>query len=508
MNELQYTIVAAESSRYETPLLALPHFEGESKPRGEAREIDQLTNGQLTTILERGDFKGKGDEALIVYPSSPEVAAERIVLIGLGRQEEYSIEKLRRAVGTAVRQGERIGATSVAFGLGFQEGLPAELTGAPTAQAITEAATLAGWEPGAFKTKKGANGRKLIGLTILISEDDDEEAIESGAHYGATVARAENFARTLQSAPGNTCTPIFLAEEAGKIAEEYGLGLTVFDRDALEREGMSALLAVARGSEEDPRMIILEYRGEGAPEGGPLVLVGKGVTFDSGGISIKPSAGMEDMKYDMSGAAAVLAATMAVAELELPVHLITIVPSTENLPSGKSLKPGDIIGSHLGKTIEVINTDAEGRLILADALSYAQRYEPSAIVDAATLTGACVIALGHHATGLMGTDQALVDQLFAAGETTGERCWQLPLWDEFRPQLDSDFADLKNVGGRPAGTITAGLFLKEFVGDFPWAHLDIAGTAYRDSPVPYMRKGATGTPTRLFVEWVRTRSTH
>lgn len=250
---------------------------------------------------------------------------------------------------------------------------------------------------------------------------------------------------------------------------------------------------------------MLEYKGADSAEG-PLVLVGKGITFDSGGISIKPAERMEDMKFDMSGAAAVLGAVQAIAELKLPVHLVALIPSTENLPSGRSMKPGDIIRSHLGKTIEIVNTDAEGRLILADALSYARRYRPRAILDAATLTGACVIALGHHAIGLMGNDDALVEEVRSAGERAGERCWPLPLWDDYRPQIDSTFADLKNTGGRPAGTITAGLFLKEFVGDVPWAHLDIAGTAYRDEAAPYLRKGATGAPTRLFVEWVRGRS--
>jgi leucyl aminopeptidase len=279
----------------------------------------------------------------------------------------------------------------------------------------------------------------------------------------------------------------------------------VLDRAALREEGMHALLAVAQGTDEEPRFIIMRYRGA-AESDRPVVLIGKGVTFDTGGISIKPAEKMEDMKYDMSGAAAVIGAMQGISELGLRVNVVALIPATENLPSGRALKPGDVISSHLGKSIEVINTDAEGRLILADALSYARRFEPRAMLDAATLTGACVIALGQHASGLMGNDGSLMDEVRSAGQRAGERCWPLPLWDEYREQLESEIADLKNTGGRPAGSITAGWFLKEFAGEIPWAHLDIAGTAYRDSPPSYLRKGATGVPTRLFIEWVRGRA--
>nr|NIP83691.1 leucyl aminopeptidase [Gemmatimonadota bacterium]NIQ59998.1 leucyl aminopeptidase [Gemmatimonadota bacterium]NIU80215.1 leucyl aminopeptidase [Gammaproteobacteria bacterium]NIX48602.1 leucyl aminopeptidase [Gemmatimonadota bacterium]NIY13051.1 leucyl aminopeptidase [Gemmatimonadota bacterium] len=282
--------------------------------------------------------------------------------------------------------------------------------------------------------------------------------------------------------------------------------VTVFDRAAMEEEGFGGILGVAAGSEEEPRFIVLEYRGAGEDEA-PLALVGKGVTFDSGGISIKPSQKMEEMKYDMSGAAAVLGAMQAVARLRPRINVVALVPATENLPSGRATKPGDVLTMYSGKTVEVINTDAEGRLILADALAYArERYGPRAMIDAATLTGAVVVGLGHHAVGLMGNDGDLMDEVRAVGERTGERCWPLPLWDEYRKQLDSDVADLKNTGGRPAGSLTAGWFLKEFVGDVPWVHLDIAGTAWRDEPAPYLRKGATGVPTRLFIEWIRDRA--
>jgi leucyl aminopeptidase len=509
MANLEYTIVRADPAEIATPLLVLPHFEGEPVPTGAAAEIDRELRGQITRLIERGDFKGKKDEAVVLYPAEGAIGAERLVLVGLGKRTDYSLERLRRAVGTAVRQAERCGAPGLALAFEFQDELSKELSGRHGAQAATEAAVLSSWDFRAFKTRDQESGGPTVSSLALIARDGgEEEELRKGARIGAIVARGENLARELQATPGNVATPTHLGEVAERIGRERSLAVTVLDRAALEEEGMRTLLAVSQGSEQEPRLIILEYRGAGAPEGGPLVLVGKGVTFDSGGISIKPAERMEEMKYDMSGAAAVLGATQAIADLGLPVHLVSIIPSTENLLSGKALKPGDIIRSHLGKTIEVVNTDAEGRLILADALSYAQRFKPRAIVDAATLTGACVIARGNHAIGLMGTDQRLIDEVRAAGERTGERCWPLPLWDEFRPQIDSNYADLKNTGGRPAGTITAGLFLKEFAGDAPWAHLDIAGTAYRDEALPYLRKGATGSPTRLFVEWVRARVDH
>ncbi len=319
------------------------------------------------------------------------------------------------------------------------------------------------------------------------------------------MAAGQNYARTLQSRPGNVATPQHLGEEAEAMAAEVGLEITVLDRKALTAENMRALLAVSAGSHEEPRLIVLKHNG-GAGDRPPLVLVGKGLTFDAGGISLKPAKGMEDMKFDMSGGAGVLGAMRAIAQLELPVNVVGIVPSSENLPSGSALKPGDVILTREGKTVEVINTDAEGRLILADALSYAKDLEPEAIVDCATLTGSCVIALGHAASGLMGTDDDLIQELREAGERTGELCWPLPLLKEYRKQLESTTADFMNVGGRPAGTITAAWFLREFVGDVPWAHLDVAGTAYGSGDKPYQRKGGYGVPARLLIEWVRSRA--
>jgi len=295
------------------------------------------------------------------------------------------------------------------------------------------------------------------------------------------------------------CTPSYVARTAEEIAGRYGFGITVLDKAAIVREGMGALMAVAQGSAEEPRFIALEYQGA---EGAPVVLVGKGVTFDTGGISIKPAQNMEDMKYDMSGAAAVLGTFETLGRLKPPVHVVGLVPSTENMPSGTAVKPGDVVTSLLGKTIEIINTDAEGRLILCDALAYARRYRPACVLDIATLTGAIVVALGHTASGIMGTDDQLIEEVRSAGERSGERVWPLPLWDEYRDLMKSDIADVKNAGGRPAGSISAGWFLREFVDGFPWAHLDIAGTAYTDREDATRVKGPTGVGVRLFSEFV------
>jgi len=368
---------------------------------------------------------------------------------------------------------------------------------------------LAGWDFRELKSPPSAEDPPRVSVTHLSLGPDwgtleglDSEALAQAARVGQALGTGENFARTLQQRPGNLATPEHLAGAALQLGEETGLRVTILGPREMEKERMGALLSVAQGSDQEPRLILIEHHG-GAEGDPPLVLVGKGLTFDSGGISIKPAQGMEDMKFDMSGGAAVLGALQAVAELQLSLNVVGVVPSSENLINGRATKPGDVIRTRAGKTVEVINTDAEGRLILADALHYAaERYAPRAMVDCATLTGACVVALGNQAMALLGTDEALMKNLQEAGERSGERCWPLPLWDEYRKQLDSPVADLKNVGGRGAGTITAALFLKEFVGEVPWAHLDIAGTAYGEPRAPWHRPGGFGVPTRLLLEWI------
>ena len=507
MAELRVTTIRAAASTVTTPLLVLPIYERDDKPVGGGIEIDTGLGGAIARVLKSGDFKGKKDETLMLFPQGGALKAERVLLMGVGKREGYTLERLRRLVGLAVRTAERLSVRSFAMSLEHTSNSSERLGLALSARAASEAAVMAAWDFRDYKTAKDEEPHKVVEEMVLIAADDRENnEISHAAELGVVLGRSANLARTLASHPGNVATPTYLANIAQEIAAQHSMKITVLDREQMRAEKMFALLAVAQGSLEEPRFIVLEYNG-GKQGDRPLALVGKGVTFDSGGISIKPAERMEDMKYDMSGAAAVLGAMRGIAELKLKVNVVALIPATENMPSGNAVKPGDVISSHLGKTIEIINTDAEGRLILADALAYARRFKPQAMIDAATLTGAVVIALGQQAIGLMGNDGDLIDEVMAAGLRAGDRCWNLPLWDEYRELLDSNIADIKNSGGRHAGTITGGWFLKDFVAeDIPWAHLDIAGMAYKDDAASYLRKGATGAPTRLFIEWVRSRS--
>jgi leucyl aminopeptidase len=498
---MKINVVRANSAPPSTPLLAVPVPEGDAPLAGAAAALDSALGGHVQALRARGDFKGKENETLLLYPHGASSPAERVLLVGLGKAEGVTTERLRRAAGSAAKAAARARQASVSFILPSTT-LPA----ADAGRAVAEGLVLGAYAFTELKsrTEDAPPPVDLLEATVLV-ETDDTGSVEGGARIGEILARADKLARDLGNQPGNVATPAYLAETARRVARERGLTCTVLGPAELEAEGMRALLAVSAGSDQEPRLIVLEHLG-GAEGDKPLVLVGKGLTFDAGGISIKPAAGMEDMKFDMCGGAAVIAAMQAVAELGVRANVVGIVPSSENLLGGAAMKPGDIVASHLGKTVEIVNTDAEGRLILADALSYAHRFRPAAMVDCATLTGACVVALGHHATGLMGSDDALVEELRAAGERVGQRCWPLPMFEEYREQIRSDYADLKNSGGRPAGEITAGWFLREFAGDVPWAHLDIAGTAYGDGKLPYQVKGSTGVPMRLLVEWVRSRA--
>ena len=491
-----------------TPLLVLQHFQDDTEPKGASAAVDEALGGLLTRLLGRGEFRGKAEETLLLYPDRSDFAAERVLLVGVGKREDYAMQGLRKAIGTAVREAERLRVSEMALALGHIDRKSEHMGGHFAARGAVEGAVLAAWDYRDLKSDPGPDEDPVVrleSLSLIASDDEEADEMRSGADVGRVVAEAENLARELAAKPGNIATPSHLAEVARGIAEEGGMEITVFDRERLEAEGFGGILGVAAGSHEEPRFIVMEYRG-GGEDAQPVALVGKGVTFDTGGISLKPPQKMEEMKYDMSGAAAVLGAMQAVARLRPRVNVVALVPTTDNMPSGRATKPGDVLRMYSGKSVEVINTDAEGRLILADALAYAQKFNPGAMIDAATLTGSVVIGLGHEAIGLMGNDGDLMDEVRAVGERTGERCWPLPLWDEYRKQLDSQVADIKNVGGRPAGSITAGWFLKEFVGDVPWVHLDIAGTAYLDEPASYLRKGPTGVPTRLFIEWIRDRA--
>ncbi len=495
---MQIRYLETDAQSHGTPLLAIGVTAGADPSSGVLSALDAVLGGSLARAFEVGDMAGRSGDEILLYGGG--TGPGRVILLGMGKAEKVDAEAVRRMAGRAVRAAERLRIERVSIVLDGLGGVAGEVA----AQAAAEGAGLAAWRFAELKAEDEEDPAVDVRSVDLLGSGDTDGFV-AGALAGAVIARAANLARTLQSRPGNVATPTHIADEAVRMAGSVGLDVTVFDEERLREEGMHALLAVSRGSVEEARFIIMEHKG-GAEGEAPLILVGKGLSFDAGGISLKPPGGMEDMKYDMSGGAAVIGAMQAIAELGVKANVIGIVPSSENLPSAKAMKPGDVIESLGGKTIEVINTDAEGRLILADALAYAVKLKPAAMVDCATLTGAVVIALGHHAAAVIGNDDDLARELIEAGDVSGERCWQLPMWDEYKKQLESPTADLQNVGGRPGGAITAACFLSEFVGDTTWAHLDIAGTAYGEGKLSYQRKGAYGFPTRLLVEWVRSRS--
>jgi leucyl aminopeptidase len=482
-------VVRAAPAGHETPLLAVAVVRG-SLPAS-LTELDRATDGALQRLASSGDFGGKRDETALMYPPGP---AARILLVGMGKADEVTRGAIRRAASVAAKRMRSLGVTRGAFHLPVES--RGTVTPAEAGQAVAEGLVQGAWQ--FLEMKRPGEDRKppLERVDVVAAEDD---GFGEGHRIGAAIGAGQALARGIQVLPGNVCTPTYIGRAAEELAARHGHSVTVLDKAAIVREKMGALLAVAQGSVEEPRFIELEYTGA---EGPPVVLVGKGVTFDTGGISIKPAQNMEDMKYDMSGAAAVLGTFEVLGRLKPAVHVVGLIPSTENMPSGTAVKPGDVISSHLGKTIEVINTDAEGRLILCDALSWARRYRPACVIDIATLTGAIVVALGHTTAGVMGSDEGLVEEVCRAGDRAGERVWPLPLWDEYRDLMKSDIADVKNAGGRPAGSISAGWFLREFVEGFPWAHLDIAGTAYTDREDASRVKGPTGMGVRLFSELV------
>ncbi len=502
MSDLTSGIVTTPLADVTTPLLAIAVPQSSTVPPSLAA-LDRTAGGVLGRAITSGDFKGKRDEALLLYPAEAG-KAQRLLLVGLGKAGEVTRTGVRRAAAVAAKRARALGAKQLACAVAAEGRNGTTIR--DVAQAIVEGAAQGAW---AFTELKAApptdEPRAEVEAVTIVCEPRDATEAAAGQRLGDAIAAGHRLTRYLQVLPGNVCTPAYLADQAKHLAGAYGFTLTVLDRPAIQKEGMGALLAVAQGSELEPRFIVLEYRG-GGDTPAPVVLVGKGVTFDSGGISIKPAQNMEDMKFDMSGAAAVLGTFEVLGRLKPKINVVGLIPATENLPSGTALKPGDVIKSLAGKTIEIINTDAEGRLILCDALSYARRFKPAAVLDAATLTGAVVVALGHAAIGLMGTDEALLNEVREAGERAGERCWPLPLWDEYRDLLKSDVADMKNSGGRGAGTIAGGWFLREFADGYPWAHLDIAGTAYTDSEAPYQTKGPTAVGVRLFSEFILKRA--
>ncbi len=479
--------------------LAVPVFKDEKAEEGLLKELDEAADGLVRAVFEAEELKGKeGETAYLLLPESGGLKARRLLLVGAGDPSDFGPAQFSQFAGAAVRALRARNVKTV--GLLLREGGDAERL----ASAAVEGAVMGLFEPDKYRTID--KEERAVERLVVVSNGADEGALKRGAERGRVVGESVNFTRDLANEPGAYMTPTIMAERAQEIANRFGLEIDVLDRDRAEQEGMGAFLSVARGSDEPPKMMVLKYtpEGKGAPADGEeyLALVGKGITFDTGGISIKPGENMELMKYDMTGGATVLGVMLAVAQLKPPIPILGVVPATENMPSGKATKPGDVVRAMSGKTIEVINTDAEGRLILADAVSYAKKLGATKVIDMATLTGAVSIALGDVNTGILGTDQELINEVIESGREVGEKFWQLPLDKEYTKQIKSDIADIKNVGGRKAGTITAAAFIKEFADGLSWAHLDIAGTAWGDEAKPFRSKGPTGVAVRTLLNFI------
>ncbi|PIQ99939.1 MAG: leucyl aminopeptidase [Nitrospinae bacterium CG11_big_fil_rev_8_21_14_0_20_45_15] len=479
----------------------------EEKPDATLKEIDQKLNGAISSAYKNKRFEGKANQTLWL-DTLGNIKPKAILLVGLGPDKEVTAEKLRQASATALKQIEKNKTTSLSLAV-------PDLTGDKKnnlkiepehiACALAEGALLSlyRFEEYKSKDKKSKNQNDSLEELSLLTDASNQAIARKSAQKAHKIVDAVFTARDLISHPGNRATPTFLAQTAKKVARANQFTCKILGRKEMEKFGMGALLGVSQGSTEPPALIVMEYKG-GPKKQAPVVIVGKGITFDTGGISIKPSANMGEMKMDMSGGAATIGALQAAASLKLPINVVGLVPAAENMPSGNAIKPGDILKSMSGKTIEVLNTDAEGRLVLADALTYSARYKPRAVIDLATLTGACVVALGHQAGAVIGNNADLIQQLIASGETSGERLWNLPLWEEHEKAVKSDIADLKNISAPNvgAGTITAAAFLKAFVDDkTPWAHLDIAGVAW-ELDKPYIPKGASGFGVRLLIHYL------
>ncbi len=483
---MEISIISTSLTELQTECLVVGVSEDDSVV-GSSAELDTL----ISDLIDSGDFKPKaGSQITLRNPQG--LGAKRLVLVGVGKADSFD----------ALAQND-------AF-----VGLGKTLKGLPITEATIDVASLsrgdqgtqerlgyglvwADYEYTTTKPKPADADSKVLETLKLVGEDSDKEHVTTGM----TIGHGANLTRELGNLPGNTCTPRYLADQAVHLADRYSkLSCEVFDEDTLEEIGMHCLLSVSRGSEEPARFIILNYQGAKDPNAKPKVLVGKGVTFDTGGISLKPGAGMDEMKFDMCGAATVMGCMQSICEMGLEANVIGVIAAVENMPSGRATKPGDVVKTLAGKTVEILNTDAEGRLVLCDALTYVERFNPEAVVDIATLTGACLVALGKHNTGLLSTDDALADELFAIGKASGDPCWRLPIEAPYQKLLDSNFADIANIGGRDAGTITAACFLSRFTENYRWAHLDIAGTAWFSGG---KAKGASGRPVPLLVNWLR-----
>lgn len=492
---MKINVVTGKIENHKTDAAVLLLFENE-KPGKAAERVDRAMGGMISRLIKKGDFIPKKGTFHLLYPEG-RITAERLLLAGLGKRSEFTAHRLRQAAGRVASSLRNAGAQNVTI-VTEGIGIDAEELG----QALAEGSILGLYRFLQYKTgEENGSMKDVRSITLLMESTGGVKAAQKGVKAGEAIAASTAMARDLVSAPPADKTPTIIAARAREVARQYGLRIQVFDRDRMRKLGMGALLGVASGSIQPPKFIIVEYRKGGKK---PFIaLVGKSITFDSGGISIKPAENMDRMKDDMAGGAAVLGTIRNAAALKLPLNIVGLLPVTENMPSGSAYKPGDVLRTLSGQTIEVLSTDAEGRLILADALTYACAYKPAVIVDIATLTGACSVALGTEAIGMLGTSDRFKQQMRVAGEKTGERVWEMPLWEEYYEQIKSDIADMKNTGGRAGSMITAAALLSKFVQKYPWVHLDIAPTAWTDKERPFTPKGATGIGVRLLTQFLR-----
>ncbi|MCK6389934.1 MAG: leucyl aminopeptidase [Azonexus sp.] len=494
---MEFSIKSGNPEKRRSACVVVGIFESR-KPTLPAELLDKASSGFISDILRRGDMEGKAGSTLMLH-SVPGTLCDRILLVGLGKEKEFREKEYLAAVRATFKALADTGAQDASL---FLAELPVKKK--DLAWKIRQAATIAldtGYRFDDFKSQKPTARRSLKKVTFGVERRNELALAEEALAQGIAIAEGMAIARTLGNMPPNIFHPSYLAEQARQLAQEFQLECDILERADMEALGMHSLLAVARGAVQPPKLIVLHYRGAKA-NSKPVVLVGKGVTFDTGGISLKPAADMDEMKFDMCGAAGVLGTLKAVARMQLPINLTVLVPATENMPDGNATRPGDIVTSMSGQTIEILNTDAEGRLILCDALTYAERFSPDVVIDVATLTGACVVALGHIASGLFANKDNLARDLLDAGELAQDRAWHMPLWDDYQDLLKSGFADMGNIGGRWGGAITAACFLSRFTKAYDWAHLDVAGTAYRSGA----DKGATGRPVPLLAHYLLQRA--
>ena len=460
--------------------------------------LDRISNGFITDVLKRGDMDGKLGTTLILH-SIPHTLCDRVMLVGLGKERDFRAKEYREAIRASVKALAATQSNEVVSYLSELHVKKHDVEWMVEQATVVTLDTLYRFDKFKSRLDEVREPRKM---TLAVPRRSDLSDGERGQQRGQAIAAGMKLAKDLANAPGNVCTPVYLAEAARDMALTFGAEAEVMGPAELDALKMHSFLSVAKGSDEEARFVVLKHFGAKDKNDRPIVLVGKGLTFDSGGISLKPGEGMDEMKYDMGGAAAVIGAFRAAVEMKLPLNLICVVATCENMPSGRALKPGDIVTSMSGQTIEVLNTDAEGRLVLCDALTYVERFNPATVVDVATLTGACVVALGHVATGLYSNQDGLAKELWAAGEEVGDRAWHMPLWDEYQELLKSPFADMANIGGRAGGSVSAACFLSRFAKADDWAHLDIAGTAWRGGK----DKGATGRPVPMLVQFLQDRA--